>query len=221
MNSNWTRELPATSLGVPVIFSKKEVLRTRPPPEFLQVLIVDNDKHRGEANARTIENLGHSVELAGNGITALRKAAANRPDVVLLNTKLGDSDDCDVTGHLRSDYPVLPPLIIGLASHASSFSRWRCVNAGMDLVLETPLNATTVETLLLFESAKLTGERKRNWQNDPARALLPTQRDGLPSAYSKSTAANNWLEGMGTAAEIVVHRGGWKNHSDPPKESSR
>ena len=193
MNSILTCQLPAINLMTPKTFNKKEVLRTRPPPDFLQVLIVDDDRRRGAANAKIIKEMGHSVELAGNGITALRMAAANRPDAVLLNTNLSGSDDCDVSGHLRSDYPVLPPLIIGFASHTNSLTRWQCVKAGMDLVLEAPLNATAIETLLLFECAKLTVERKKNRQSDHTIGQFTSQHDLLPLTQARSIEANQLL----------------------------
>lgn len=136
-----------------------ESLRTRPPPNVLKVLVVDDDQLRGPANVDIIGGLGHAVELASNGIMALRLAAANRPDAVLLNTNLRGPDECEVARHLRSDYPDQPPLIIGLASRTNSLTRWRCVKAGMDMVLVAPLNAEAIETVLLFECAKLTVEK--------------------------------------------------------------
>ena len=168
MNSSAIWKSSVTRFVSSKILNEKETLRTRPPPNFLHVLIVDDDKRRGAGNGNIIEDMGHSVELAGNGITALRMAAVNRPDAVLLNTNLSASDDCDVSGHLRSDYPVQPPLIIGFASHTNSLTRWRCVKTGMDLVLEAPLNIEAIEVVLLFECAKLATKRSSDlstrWQ---------------------------------------------------------
>ncbi len=161
MNASLTCQLPDTNLTIPKALKEKKISRIRPPPNFLKVLIVDNDKRRGVANATVIIGLGHSVELARSGIAALRMAAATRPDAVLLNTNLGCSDDCDVVRHLRSDYQSNPPLIIGFASHTTSLIRWQCVTSGMDLVLEAPLNATAIETLLMLECAKLEVERNQ------------------------------------------------------------
>ena len=158
MNSSTIRKLSETELTRPKSSGEKSTLRTRPPPNFLKVLIVDDDKGRAAASAEIISGLGHLSELAGDGITALRMAAANRPDAVLLNTRLKGPNECDVARHLRSDYPDQPPLIIGFASYTNRLARSQCVNAGMDCVLESPLDATAIETLLLFECAKLTVE---------------------------------------------------------------
>ena len=131
---------------------------------FLKVLIVDDDGVRGKTNSEMINNLGHSVELAHDGITALRMAAANRPDAVLLHTHLQGLDECDVAKHLRSDFPEQTPLIIGFSTQTNSLVRRQCVEAGIDLVLESPLNVEAIETVLLFECAKLAVEKKADWK---------------------------------------------------------
>ena len=189
MNSILTCQLPATDLLTPKTFNEKEVFRTRPPPDFLRVLVVDDDKRRAAANGKIIKEMGHSVELADNGIAALRMAAANRPDAVLLNTSLSGSDECDVTGHLRSDYPVQPPLIIGFASHTNSLTRWRCVKAGMDLVLEAPLNIKAIETVLLFECAKLATERSSDVSacSRLQRVCFPANHTAVVASHSIAT----------------------------------
>ena len=185
MNSNAICKNSVTRFVSSKILNEKETLRTRPPPSSLKVLIVDDDKRRAAANAEIISGLGHTLELAGDGITALRMAAANQPDAVLLNTRLSAPDDCDVSGHLRSDYPVQPPLIIGFASHTNSLTRWRCVKAGMDLVLEAPLNIEAIEVVLLFECAKLATKR-----NSDLSTRWQLQRDCFPANHTAVFASH-------------------------------
>ena len=189
MNSNAICKNSVTRFVSSKILNEKETLRTRPPPSSLKVLIVDDDKRRAAANAEIISGLGHTLELAGDGITALRMAAANRPDAVLLNTRLSAPDDCDVSGHLRSDYPVQPPLIIGFASHTNSLTRWRCVKAGMDMVLEAPLDAEAIETVLLFECAKLTVEKNSDssTRSQRQRVCIPAKPNTVVASCSIAT----------------------------------
>lgn len=186
MKSNTICKLSETKLISPKSSGEKSTLRTRPPPNFLKVLIVDDDKCRVAVNAEIISGLGHSIELARDGITALRMAAANRPDAVLLNTNLRGSDECDVARHLRSDFPQQPPLIIGFASHITSLMRWRCVKAGMDMVLAAPLNVEAIETVLLFECAKLTVER-----NSDSSTRSPRRRVCIPAKPTAVVASHS------------------------------
>jgi CheY-like chemotaxis protein len=189
MNSSMNYQLPAKKQTLPKALGNKEISRTRPPPNFLRVLVVDDKKSRGIANADMISGFGHAVELARDGITAMRMAAANRPDAVLLNTNLGSLDEGDVARYMRADFPEQPPLIIGLASHANRLVRRQCVKAGMDLVLEAPLNAEAIETVLLFECAKLTVDMNSDSSKRPRSGrcvfqlnplLLP---QAIPSVY--------------------------------------
>ena len=139
---------------------KDEASKIRPPPSFLQVLIVDDNKRTSAANGELINGLGHGVSLAHSGISALRMAAANRPDVVLLNHDLLALEGRTVVWHLRSDFSQQPPLFICLATKTNRLMRQQCVEAGVDLVLEAPLNVDAIETLLLFECAKLNVVKK-------------------------------------------------------------
>ena len=189
MNSSTIWKISVTRFVSSKILNEKETLRTRPPPSSLKVLIVDDDKRRAAANAEIIIGLGHSFELAGDGITALRLAAANRPDAVLLNTRLRGPDECEVARHLRSDYPDQPPLIIGLASRTNSLTRWQCVNAGMDLAFEAPLDAEAIETVLLFECAKLTVEKNSDssTRSQRRRVCIPAKPTAVVASHSIAT----------------------------------
>ena len=193
MNSNMIRKLSETELARPKSSGEKSILRTRPPPNFLRVLIVDDDKRRAAANAEIISGLGHLSELAGDGITALRMAAANRPDAVLLNTRLKGPNECEVGRHLRSDYSDQPPLIIGLAPRTNSLTRWQCVNAGMDMVFEAPLDAEAIETVLLLEYAKLTVEKNSDSSTRSQRRRICISAKPTAVVVRHSIATNHLL----------------------------
>ncbi len=177
MNSNTKFEPAITKPTLPKPIRVGEISPTRLPPNFLNVLVVDGESVRGIANSEMISDLGHAVELAQDGITALRMASAKRPDVVLLNADLRCLDGCNVTSHLRSDFPEPTPLIIGFATHTDRLMRRQCVNAGMDLVLEAPLNLEAIETLLLLECARLVVEKEAASMSHsrPSQAQVPTQ----------------------------------------------
>ena len=132
------------------------VVSTRPLHKFLRVLVVDDEYLRNKSNAKMIESLGHKVEVSLSGIEALRIAAVNRPDVVLLNINLQDIDQCNVARHLRADYPNPSPLIIGFSPHPNDSIRQQSVRDGIDMVLKSPLNRELTETILLMEVKKLT-----------------------------------------------------------------
>ncbi len=156
---------------------KDEATKIRPPLSFLQVLIVDGNKRTSAANGKLINGLGHGVSLAYSGISALRMAAKNRPDVVLLNHDLLTLEGRTVVWHLRSDFSQQPPpLFICLATKTNRLMRQQCVEAGLDLVLQAPLNVEAIETLLLFECAKLNVVKKAAFSKGSYERPLFTHR---------------------------------------------
>ena len=183
MKSNRVHQLLATIETISDSLKAKELLRSRPPPIALLVLIVDDDKNRCVTSSKLIEGFGHRVESAQDGISALRNAAANRPDIVLISTELQFNDDCNIAAHLRSDYPIPPPLIIGLTTQSNWLMRQQSVDAGMDLILESPLNAAVIETLLALECDKQANDPIRNPVAFPRRAIARKHRGTVSSNY--------------------------------------
>ncbi len=179
MNSLMTCQLPVMKQTKRKTTSNEEFPRIRPLPGLLRVLIVDGQS-RAVANAEMIGGFGHAVEMAQDGITALRMAANNRPDAVLLSVDLRSREACDVARHLRLDFPERSPLIIGFASYANSLMRWRCLQAGMHLVLEAPLNAEAIETVLLFECARVTVHGGSDSTMRPRQVRIPAESRLLP-----------------------------------------
>ncbi|TDC44816.1 response regulator transcription factor [Actinomadura sp. KC345] len=73
------------------------------------VLLVEDDDHVRQAFLRELRDLGHTVRSAGRALDALRDAAANTPDVVVLDLGLPDLDGGEALKMLRavSDVPVI------------------------------------------------------------------------------------------------------------------
>ena len=73
----------------------------RPPARSLHVLIVEDNVDTGDTLSMLLQLHGHQVQLARSGSTALEMAAANRPDVVLLDIGLPEMDGYQVAKRLR------------------------------------------------------------------------------------------------------------------------
>jgi len=128
--------------------------------DVLEVLVVDGNHENGSSKVELIRRLGHTVRWAVDGHQGLRMAATHRPDVVLLNIDLVPRDGCQVATHLRVDFPIENILIIGVATTAHKTLRQRCVQAGIDLVIESPIDGDVLEILLLLECVRLHRVRK-------------------------------------------------------------
>ncbi|HEY0637382.1 MAG TPA: response regulator transcription factor [Pseudonocardiaceae bacterium] len=80
-----------------------------------RVLVVDDDPTVADVVRRYLERDGYAVELAGDGETALRLAAAQEPDLVVLDLMLPGIDGLEVCRRLRarSEVPVVMLTALG------------------------------------------------------------------------------------------------------------
>src|SRR5205807_4175831 len=66
-----------------------------------KVLVVDDEPTIGEVVGRYLERAGYDTQVAATGQEALKRAAAERPDVVVLDLMLPDLDGLEVMRRLR------------------------------------------------------------------------------------------------------------------------
>ena len=86
----------------------------RPPAQ--RILVVDDDTTVSEVVGRYLARAGYDVEVVGDGQAALRAAALNPPDLVVLDLMLPGMDGLDVFRHLRAAGPVSVIMLTALGS---------------------------------------------------------------------------------------------------------
>jgi PAS domain S-box-containing protein len=104
----------------------------------LHVLIVDDNPDSAEAMAMLIESQGHRVETAAQGDAALEKAAAVRPDVVLLDIGLPGMSGYDVARALRAMPSLAGSVLIAITGYGRDSDRDLAREAGFDHHLVKP-----------------------------------------------------------------------------------
>jgi CheY-like chemotaxis protein len=134
---------------------KRKVGRVATSRRLLRVLIVDDEQDTADTLARLIRYWGHAARSAYGGATALREAASQHPDVVLLDIEMPRLDGCEVARQLRRDFPGNQCLIIAVTGSADRRRRGQCVDAGIDLVLIKPVDPSVLETLLMLERVRM------------------------------------------------------------------
>ena len=76
----------------------------------MQILVVDDDQAVRDSLQRSLQSNGYEVTIAADGIQALARLAANRPDVVIMDVMMPRLDGLEATRMLRAagnDVPIL------------------------------------------------------------------------------------------------------------------
>jgi CheY-like chemotaxis protein len=114
------------------------------------VLVVDDDPDNVYCTAVLLRLFGHTVETAADGETALAAAAANPPDVVLLDMDLPRMEGYIVARRLgeqqREGHRRM--LLIAVTAYGQPADRQRSWEAGMSLYLVKPVDPELLGNIL-------------------------------------------------------------------------
>ena len=103
------------------------------------VLVVDDEPTIAEVVARYLERAGYRTRIAGDGESALAAAAAERPDLVVLDVMLPGSDGLRVMGRLR-DQATEPSAVILLTARGEESDRVVGLRLGADDYVVKPFS---------------------------------------------------------------------------------
>jgi signal transduction histidine kinase/CheY-like chemotaxis protein/HPt (histidine-containing phosphotransfer) domain-containing protein len=136
-----------------------ERLIEQPSSRPLKILLVEDNETNRDLGRMVLENMGHQVLIAVDGVEALRSLAQQDVDIVLMDVQMPVMDGLTTTQIIRAveqgtPLPIdLPPelwqqiqeklggghlKIIALTAHAMSGDRERCLAVGMDDYLTKP-----------------------------------------------------------------------------------
>ncbi|MFC7448267.1 response regulator transcription factor [Rhodococcus daqingensis] len=102
----------------------------------MRILVVDDDRAVRESLRRSLTFNSYTVDLAVDGVDALEKVAAARPDALVLDVMMPRLDGLEVCRRLRSTGDDLPILV--LTARDSVSERVAGLDAGADDYLPKP-----------------------------------------------------------------------------------
>lgn len=102
------------------------------------ILIVDDDPHLAEVLRFALEQSGHRVSTASNGVLALRAVALQAPDLIVLDVLMPELDGTEVCRRLRAEGSRIP--ILFLSSRADEIDRVLGLEMGGDDYLAKPFS---------------------------------------------------------------------------------
>jgi signal transduction histidine kinase len=126
----------------------------------LQILLVEDNVVNQKLARRILENTGHTVTCASDGLQALEACDRSRFDAILMDIQMPIMDGFEATAELRKRERLLGlhTPVLALTANAMEGDREKCLAAGMDGYVTKPIN--TAE--LLKSIAGLVGSPARS-----------------------------------------------------------
>lgn len=117
-------------------------------PRKCRVLVVDDHLDAAHSLATLLRHMGHEVEYAINGYSALQVADSFRPEVVFVDMFLPDFHGSDLSRQLRVNLRPHPLRIVAVTGQPDDHVRQRAELAGCNDFLLKPLDIQKVERAL-------------------------------------------------------------------------
>jgi len=108
----------------------------------VSVLVVDDDEAFLRTTQRGFQHQGMAVHAATSSAAACKLADEHRPDLMVVDLRLGDESGLDLVERLRSAHPG--SAIVVLSAYASVASTVAALRCGADLVLFKPVHPTEI-----------------------------------------------------------------------------
>jgi PAS domain S-box-containing protein len=113
-----------------------------------RILLADDNRDAAESLAIILRLEGHEVELAHDGVAALRSFAEHKPDVALLDIGMPKANGLDVARQIRATPDGKGVLLIAITGWAQDSDKEQSRAAGFDHHLTKPIEPDTLIGLL-------------------------------------------------------------------------
>jgi adenylate cyclase len=128
-----------------------------------RLLIVDDNKVNRLLLGRGLEQQGHAVDFAENGVQALDKLARERFDLILLDIQMPELDGYQVLERIIQDPDLRDIPVIMTTATEEIESVVRCIELGAEDYLTKPVNAVLLRARI---NASLEKKRLRDQQRE-------------------------------------------------------
>jgi signal transduction histidine kinase len=149
--SEFTVRLPhpvLSGIGMPEPVTDAAATPSPPLTASRRVLVVDDNADNTAALAMLLRQLGHEVEVAGDGEAALARASSFRPDIILLDIGIPKLNGYDVCRQLRQHEWGRRIRVIAQTGYGEEQDRLRSVEAGFDGHLVKPIDPARLGAVL-------------------------------------------------------------------------
>lgn len=113
-----------------------------------KILVVDDNMDAADSLSEALQLLGHAVQVAYDGPSALRVAQAFRPDLALLDIGLPAMDGYELGQQLRVSLSDTPLKLVALTGYGQDTDRRRTTDAGFDRHLVKPVDFDRLQAVI-------------------------------------------------------------------------
>ena len=114
-----------------------------------RILVVDDNPVNQRVSLRMLEKMGHSVDVADNGVGALASLARVRYDAVLMDCQMPEMDGFEATRELRRrEGSERHTPVIAMTAGAMSGDEDKCLESGMDAYLSKPVKVAALAAMI-------------------------------------------------------------------------
>lgn len=145
--STFTVTLPRYHGVVAGPFSPAETESVKAGPKY-RVLIVDDNRDSAQTMGWTLEMLGLSYELAFDGASGISKAAAYKPNIVLLDIGLPDMTGYEVCATMKRELLPASAVFIAQTGWGQPDDKARAQQSGFDYHLVKPVNMQDLKKII-------------------------------------------------------------------------
>ena len=117
-------------------------------PRRRRILIVEDNEDAGETLRLVLESLGHEVQLARDGESAVAAAATFRPSVVLMDIGLPGMNGYEAARKIRAASLGRKVLIVALTGWSQAADLEQSHAAGIDRHLTKPVDFEALKRIL-------------------------------------------------------------------------
>ena len=114
----------------------------------LSIILVDDNIDSAEMMGDLLGALGHTVELAHDGVSALALAGLRAPDVMILDIGLPDMDGGELARRLRAQPALAAVRLVAHTGYGAPHDREKTTAAGFDFHLVKPVSMADLQSAL-------------------------------------------------------------------------
>jgi PAS domain S-box-containing protein len=113
-----------------------------------RILIVDDAQAAIYVLGKLLEKMGQHVCAAQDSASALERAKAQRPDIVISDIEMPNMDGCELARQLRKEPGLEGLILVALTGYEQESNRQRTKDAGFDYHLVKPISLAALQQLL-------------------------------------------------------------------------